>query len=165
MSLDYQDKEIDTEHANNRARFFDLIAHIEDLLEDARIYGKSASSKLFITIDRFIESESEIEKLAKISGESMPPKNYFDEMSKIATQYLPVVVHRESQKIKDAIHNLGCLNDGCKRLIDDLSKSVLYYGEMYPNLNLSKYIDEIDSICQKVPRVTRKNFWQRFFGN
>jgi hypothetical protein len=165
MSIEFLDNENAGIHNENKVHFFDLIAHIEDLLDDARLYGKSASTKLLTTIDRLVELEPQIEKLAKNAGESLPPKNYKHELDRISKEYLPQVIHHESQKIKDAIHNLGCLNDGCKKLIDNLSNSVAYYGEMYPELELSKYIDEIDTLCQNVPRVTRKSFFQRLFGN
>ena len=165
MSLEFIDNQNEKTHIEARVHFFDLVTEAEDLIVDARMYGKSASTKLLDTIDRLYELDKEILKWSHKSSESVPPKNYRHEVDLIANEYLPAVIHHESQKIKDAIHNLGCLNDGCKQLIDKLTSTVNYYGEIYPDLNLTKHLDEIETICMRVPRISNKTFWQKLFGN
>jgi hypothetical protein len=162
VSIEYLDNDIDADRQESKDRFFELVSSLERELSLAEECGKKGEIEMLQIVRDIDDSEEMIEKSAHESGEIPPMRDYKAEADKITRKYLPTIIRNESIKIKDSIDNLGCMNKSCKKMIDDLTATVNYYEELYPELNLEEYVVELETVCRNFPY--KRNLLERLLG-
>lgn len=145
---DYIGRADDEAVQDAKNKFADFIIGLESRLDSADEFGKNGDIRMLAELRELTDVKEDIEALAKQAEEDIPGRDYHAEVTKLLKSHLEHIIEIEIQKIAEFLETNSDGRQEATSRINQLQNIVHFYSELYPELNLSRFGEKINSLLE-----------------